>query len=231
MNSAILVAAGASQRMGFDKLMAPLCGRPVVAHSIERFERCKAVDEVILVIRPERAPEFEGIIRDYNFRKVSQVVSGGNERHISVWNGMAALSVTSVLVAVHDAARPLVSPELIGDAFGMALKYGAVSLAAPVVETLKRAGADLEVHESVDRTHLWGMQTPQVFRLDWLREAYQRVIGSGRSVTDEVSALQEAGFPVRLISNPNWNVKITFPRDLELAEKLIKLDEIPRPGF
>jgi 2-C-methyl-D-erythritol 4-phosphate cytidylyltransferase len=231
MNSAIIVAAGASQRMGFDKLMAPLCGRPVVAHSIERFERCEVIDEVILVIRPERAPEFKRMIRDYDFRKISQIVSGGKERHFSVWNGMAALSAGSRLVAVHDAARPLISPGLIGEAFGVASKYGAVSLAAPVVETLKRAGADLEVRESVDRTHLWGMQTPQVFRLDWLREAYQRVIDSGGSVTDEVSALQEAGFPVRLISNPNWNVKITFPRDLELAEKLIMLDEISGPGF
>jgi len=226
MNSAIIVAAGSSQRMGFDKLMAPLCGRPVVVHSLDRFERSEAVDEVILVIRPERELEFAKIIRDYNFHKITRIVPGGTERHFSVWNGMAVLSADFRLVAVHDAARPLVSPRLINEVFKLASEQGAVSLAAPMVETLKRAGSDHWVVESVDRTNLWGMQTPQVFRLDWLREAYQRVIGAGRSVTDEVSALQEAGFPVQLMSNSDWNVKITFPRDLELAEKLIKLDEI-----
>ena len=226
MNSAIIVAAGSSQRMGFDKLMAPLCGWPVVVHSLDRFERSEVVDEVVLVVRPEREPEFAKIIRDHNFRKITQIVPGGTERHFSVWNGIAVLSTDFRLVAVHDAARPLVSLRLISEAFKLASEQGAVSLAAPVVETLKRVGSDYRVTERVDRANLWGMQTPQVFRLDWLREAYQRLIDTGRSVTDEVSALQEAGFPVQLMFNPDWNVKITFPRDLELAEKLIKLDDM-----
>jgi 2-C-methyl-D-erythritol 4-phosphate cytidylyltransferase len=225
MNSAIIVAAGSSQRMGFDKLMAPLCGLPVAAHSLDRFERSNSVDEVILVVRSERQTEFEQIIYDQKFRKVSRIVAGGKERHFSVSNGLEALSPATRLVAVHDAARPLVSPRAIDAAFALAAEKGAVSLAAPVVDTLKRADKAHQVLESVDRIDLWGMQTPQVFRLDWLRAAYQQVIDSGRSVTDEVSALQDAGFPVLLIPNDDWNIKITFPRDLELAEKLIKLGE------
>jgi 2-C-methyl-D-erythritol 4-phosphate cytidylyltransferase len=221
MNSAIIVAAGASQRMGFDKLMAPLAGIPVAEHSLDRFERSKAVDEVILVVRREQRVEFERMIGDQKYRKVSRIVDGGSERHLSVWNGMTALSFGARLVAVHDAARPLVKPSLIDAAFEMAAEKGAVSLAAPVVDTLKRANQAHQVIESVDRVALWGMQTPQIFRIDWLLSAYRRIIDAGGSVTDEVSALQEAGYPVTLIPNPDWNLKITFPRDLELAEKLI----------
>lgn len=208
--------------MGFDKLMAPLCGLPVAAHSLARFERSEAVEEIILVIRSERRAEFEKIIREQKFSKVATIVDGGAERHLSVWNGVASVSARTRLIAVHDAARPLVSSSLIDEAFALAAEKGAVSLAAPVVDTLKRADEAHQVIDSVNRADLWGMQTPQVFRIDWLREAYQRIINSGRSVTDEVSALQEAGYPVTLIYNPDWNVKITFPRDLELAEKLIR---------
>ena len=208
--------------MGFDKLMAPLCGLPVAAHSLARFERSEAVEEIILVIRSERRAEFEKIIREQKFSKVATIVDGGAERHLSVWNGVASVSARTRLIAVHDAARPLVSSSLIDEAFALAAEKGAVSLAAPVVDTLKRADEAHQVIDSVNRADLWGMQTPQVFRIDWLREAYQRIIDSGRSVTDEVSALQEAGYPVTLIYNPDWNVKITFPRDLELAEKLIR---------
>jgi 2-C-methyl-D-erythritol 4-phosphate cytidylyltransferase len=91
------------------------------------------------------------------------------------------------------------------------------------VETVKRADAERNVIGSVDRSGLWATQTPQVFRFDWLLDAYKRIVDSGRSVTDEVSALQEAGYPVRLLQNTDWNVKITFPRDLKLAEKMISL--------
>ena len=103
---------------------------------------------------------------------------------------------------------------------------GAVSLAAPIVETIKRADLEQNVTESLDRSGLWAMQTPQVFRFDWLLDAYKRIVDSSRSVTDEVSALQEAGYPVRLLLNTDWNIKITFPRDLDLVEKMMNLREV-----
>jgi 2-C-methyl-D-erythritol 4-phosphate cytidylyltransferase len=157
---------------------------------------------------------------------VKRLVDGGPERHLSVWNGISHLSETCKIVAVHDAARPLVSAELIGRAVALAKVCGAVSLAAPIVETLKRADPQQNVTGSIDRTGLWGMQTPQVFRYDWLIDAYKRIVDSGRTVTDEVSALQDAGYPVRLLQNPDWNIKITFPTDLDLAEKMINLREV-----
>jgi 2-C-methyl-D-erythritol 4-phosphate cytidylyltransferase len=223
MVSAIIVAAGGSQRMGFDKLLSPIGGRPVVAHSIDRFELCREIDEVILVVRSDRRSEFQKVVDASGFTKVIDLVDGGAERHLSVWNGISRLSKSCQIVAVHDAARPLVSSELISRSVALARDCGAVSLAAPIVETLKRADPDQNVTESVDRSGLWAMQTPQVFRFEWLLDAYKRIVDSGRSVTDEVSALQEAGYQVRLLQNVDWNIKITFPKDLELAEKMMNL--------
>jgi 2-C-methyl-D-erythritol 4-phosphate cytidylyltransferase len=223
MVSAIIVAAGSSQRMGFDKLASLLGDKPVVAHSIDRFEQCDQIDEVILVVRPDRRAEFQQIVNVCGFTKVKRLVDGGDERHLSVWNGIAQLSEVCEIVAIHDAARPLVSSDLIRQSVTLARACGAVSLAAPVVETVKRADVERNVTGSVDRSGLWAMQTPQVFRFDWLLDAYKRIVDSGRSVTDEVSALQEAGYPVRLLQNTDWNIKITFPRDLDLAEKMISL--------
>jgi 2-C-methyl-D-erythritol 4-phosphate cytidylyltransferase len=223
MVSAIIVAAGSSQRMGFDKLLSLIDGKPVVAHSIDRFERCNEIDEIILVVRSDRREEFQRVVDVSGFTKVNRLVDGGHERHLSVWNGLARVSELCEIVAIHDAARPLVSSELIGRSVTLARVCGAVALAAPVVETVKRADAEGSVIGSVDRSGLWAMQTPQIFRFDWLLDAYKRIVDSGRSVTDEVSALQEAGYPVRLLQNTDWNVKITFPRDLKLAEKMISL--------
>lgn len=223
---AIIVAAGTSQRMGFDKLLSLIAGKPVIAHSIERFEQCESIDEVMLVVRADRRAEFQKVVDAFEFTKVNRLVDGGSERHLSVWNGISQLPEACQIVAVHDAARPLVSSDLISRSVLLARDCGAVSLAAPIVETIKRADLEQSVTESIDRSGLWAMQTPQVFRFDWLLEAYKRIVDSGRSVTDEVSALQEAGYPVRLLQNTDWNIKITFPRDLDLAEKMMNLREI-----
>jgi len=226
MVCAIIVAAGSSRRMGFDKLLSLIGDQPVVARSIDRFERCSQIDEIVLVIRPDRREEFQKVVDRFGFSKVRSLIDGGSERHLSVWNGICGLPEQCDIVAVHDAARPLVSSDLITECVTLAKECGAVSLAAPVVETIKRADLKRSVTGSVDRAGLWLMQTPQIFRRDWLLDAYQRIVDSGRSVTDEVSALQDAGYPVRLVENADWNIKITFPRDLDLAEKLIGVQKI-----
>jgi 2-C-methyl-D-erythritol 4-phosphate cytidylyltransferase len=226
MTSAIIVAAGASRRMGFDKLLAPLGGRPLVVHSVQRFESCEAISEIVLVVNALRQLEIEPLIRGCGFRKVSQIVPGGAERYLSVWEGLKHLSREARIVAVHDAARPLVTCSAIAAAVAGAKEYGAVSLAAPVVDTLKRADDSGAVSGNVDRAGLWAMQTPQAFRRDWLNAAYEVVVAGGEAVSDEVSAVQAAGFPVRLLANSNWNIKITYPRDLDLAEKLMNLERI-----
>jgi 2-C-methyl-D-erythritol 4-phosphate cytidylyltransferase len=224
MTSAIVVAAGTSQRMGFDKLTAKLAGCPVVIRTLQRFEICSDVKEIILVAHPDRLKQFGSLIADFGLSKVNRVVAGGEQRHLSVAAGLQAASSTADLVAVHDGARPLISPEVIALAIREARECGAVSVAAPIVETLKRADEDQRVVGSVERLGLWTMQTPQVFRREWLIRAYDAVLANGISVTDEVSAVQTAGFPVKLLTNPGWNLKITYPRDLDLAQILFNLE-------
>ncbi|HEY0789849.1 MAG TPA: 2-C-methyl-D-erythritol 4-phosphate cytidylyltransferase [Chthoniobacterales bacterium] len=221
--SAIVVAAGSSRRMGFDKLLVPISGRSVLLHSLDRFEACPAVGEIVLVLHPERRKEIGRIVEAERYTKLHRVVEGGSERHLSVWAGLQASRLEADLVAVHDAARPLVRPEAIMHAIHQAGLCGAVALAAPVVETLKRTGRDNVVTASVDRQGLWAMQTPQIFRRDWLWAGYQTILARGEVVTDEVSAVQAAGHPVKLLENLTWNLKITFPRDLEMAESLMRL--------
>lgn len=224
MTSAIVVAAGTSQRMGFDKLTAKLAGCPVFIRTLQRFEICSDVKEIILVAHPDRLKQFGSLVEDFGLNKVNQVVAGGEQRHLSVVAGLQATSLTADLVAVHDGARPLISPEVISLAIREARECGAVSVAAPIVETLKRADQDRRVVGSVERFGLWTMQTPQVFRREWLIQAYEMVLAGGISVTDEVSAVQTAGFPVKLLTNPGWNLKITYPRDLDLAQILFNLE-------
>src|SRR6201987_5708699 len=121
--------------MGLDKLTSLLKGKPVVAHSLDRFEQCDLIDEVTLVIRPDRRLEFEQIVRTFGFKKIKKIIDGGKERHFSVWNGLHHLSKASEIVAIHDAARPLISSRMISEAIILAREVGATSLAAPIVET------------------------------------------------------------------------------------------------
>ncbi|MBV8968013.1 MAG: 2-C-methyl-D-erythritol 4-phosphate cytidylyltransferase [Verrucomicrobia bacterium] len=223
--SAIIVAAGTSRRMGFDKLTALLAKQPVLVRTVERFASCPDIDEIVLVAHSERIESFRSMLEDAGVRKVARIVSGGAERHLSVWAGVQAADQKASLIAVHDGARPLIRPESISQVVRRAAICGAVALAAPVVETLKRADADQRVVGSVDRVGLWSMQTPQVFRRDWLVAAYEQVLARGESVTDEVSAVQAAGFSVELLTNGGWNTKITYPEDLDLAHVLYQLQE------
>ncbi len=210
--------------MGCDKLWADLMGRPVVAHAIEAFERCAGIGEIVIVEPAEGGRDFAGLIEEAGWRKVSAVVRGGAERHLSVAHGLQAVSGGEErLVAIHDGARPLVRPELIGAALVLAGKTGASCVAVPVSDTLKRASAELRVTESVERANLWAMQTPQIFRLGLIRRAYSAILSSGDPITDEVSAVERMGEPVTLLPHDDWNLKITFPRDLELAGHLLNL--------
>ena len=224
MTSAIVVAAGTSQRMGFDKLTAILAGCPVFIRTLQRFEICSDVKEIILVVHPERLKQFGSLVANFGLSKVNRVVEGGEQRHLSVAAGLQATSPAADLIAVHDGARPLISPGVISLAIREARACGAVSVAAPIVETVKRADEEQRVVGSVERVGLWTMQTPQVFRREWLIRAYEAVLAGGIPVTDEVSAIQTAGFPVKLLTNPGWNLKITYPRDLDLAQILFNLE-------
>jgi 2-C-methyl-D-erythritol 4-phosphate cytidylyltransferase len=216
--AAVIVAAGSSRRMGFDKILTPLAGEPLLRHAVRAFELCAAVTEIVVVCAKEREEEARGLLGDV--KKLSAVVAGGDTRQESVSNGLAAVS--SEFVAVHDAARPLVTATLIAHCFDAAVEHGAAVAAEPVTDTLQRADAGGSCEGIVARDGLWRMQTPQVFRADDIRRAMQAVIASGASVTDETSALQRAGGRVFLVENADWNFKVTYPRDVAVAEFILQ---------
>jgi len=219
---AILVAAGSSRRMGFDKLLAPLLGVPVLLRSILAFQRCSSIHEIIIVTGPDIQREIRVWRSQHDLSKVTHLLEGGAERHFSVSAGLKAVSAECGIVAVHDGARPLISANQITRCVEQAKLHRAVTCARAVTETLKRCDASGCIIDSIDRTHAWVMETPQVFELDLILKAYEKVIAEKALVTDEVSAVQAMGVSVRVVTNETPNPKITFPEDLVLAEQLLR---------
>ena len=222
MLTAIIVAAGDSRRMGFDKLFAAIAGKPVIAHTISAFQRANSVNEIIVVAREDRQDEIKTIVRDRRSEKVRSIVPGGKHRQDSVRAGLDQLDSATRWVAVHDAARPLITPEQIERVFQQCANHGAAALAEPINDTLKRADSDLLVSGSVDRDQLYAMQTPQIFERQLLEDAYRAVCAENIFVTDEVSAVERMGCKVVLVVNGDFNFKITYPRDLPLADFVLK---------
>lgn len=213
--AAVIVAAGSSRRMGFDKLAAEIRGVSVLRRSVDAF---MATPEVTCVIVVAPADRFESLGTD--FPKPLLRAEGGSERQNSVENGLAL--VEDELVAIHDGARPLVSPQTISACIAAADSFEAAALARQVTETLKRSDEQSFSKESLSRDHLWFMETPQIFRTKLVRDAYAEVRAKGLTVTDEVSALEAIGVRTKLIPSPTPNLKITVPADIELAAALLQ---------
>lgn len=219
MFCAVIVAAGSSRRAGFDKLAAPLAGVPVLRRSVDAFVAAGA--ETVVVVCPESRWVETGLAAA-DFAVPVLRVDGGAERQDSVEAGLRALPGTTRLVAVHDGARPLITPAGIKACLAAAEECGAATCAHPVVDTLKRAdAAGKSLPEKVSREHLWGMETPQIFQLELLLRAYAYVKEHQLVVTDEVSAVEAVGVPTQLVQG-GVNLKITLPGDLELAELIWK---------
>jgi 2-C-methyl-D-erythritol 4-phosphate cytidylyltransferase len=216
--AAILVAAGTSSRMGHDKLAWCLGGVPVLRRTLDAFLAAETISSVILVCPEERW----GLLDADDFPKPVARTDGGESRQESVARGLEALDASISLVAVHDGARPLVSPEDINRAVEAAIAHRAASLARRATETMKRSDAEDFCVESVCRENLWCMETPQVFELNLLREAYNAVAVRGLHVTDEVSAVQAIGVKGKFVEALYPNLKITTPADLALAEALLQ---------
>jgi 2-C-methyl-D-erythritol 4-phosphate cytidylyltransferase len=216
MNAAILVAAGTSSRMGFDKPTAPLAGIPLIAHSLRAIQSCPDIAVAVLVCSPERVQEFTELAAPYP--KFQHIVPGGAQRGTSVLHGLQALATASpLLVAVHDAARPLATPALFSSVLTAANTHGAASAAQPVADSLHRTDASGALHQTISRANLFAMQTPQAARADILLSA---LLAHHATATDEVSALIAEGVHPLPVIHDSPNFKITYPQDLVLAEAL-----------
>ncbi|MFI5370911.1 MAG: 2-C-methyl-D-erythritol 4-phosphate cytidylyltransferase [Candidatus Eisenbacteria bacterium] len=212
---AILLCAGRGERLGagIDKALVPLAGRPMFVWSLETLERCDAIHGIVMV-GPVRTLQERTAASGVTPRKIVAWVEGGRERQQSVAGGLAALPEDCTHVAVHDAARALVSPAVVTRVVGDALAHGAAIAAVPVPDTLKRASLQV-VETTVPRQGLWCAQTPQVFRRDWLVAAHAAATAVA---TDDAALVEALGHPVRVTPGEPLNFKVTTAQDLALAE-------------
>lgn len=224
MISAVIVAAGKGTRMGanVDKLWLTVAGRPVIAHSWQRFNEAPAIDEIIVVVRDGMAADFADLAAQYAFAKPFRIVIGGAERQDSVWNGLAALSPATEIVAIQDAARPCTSVQLIDATIAAARQTGAAVAAQPVADTLKETDDGQTIARTVDRSRLWSVQTPQTFRVEVIRRAIAAARAQNLKLTDDTAACELIGQPVQLVKSASPNPKVTVPADLPFIESLLR---------
>jgi len=213
---AVIVAAGNASRMeGIDKVMTPLKGEPMIAHTVRAFQNCDAIREIVVVTREDLLTSVMGLCKDMD--KVKAVVVGGKDRPESVSLGMNALSSRVKLVAIQDGARPLVSWQVIDRTVRAANSYGAAAPAVPVKDTVKEVAGGLVV-TTPERSRLQAVQTPQVFDYDLLRGALKKAKDAETAITDDCSAVEMLGMKVKIVEGDERNIKITTPMDLKIAE-------------
>jgi 2-C-methyl-D-erythritol 4-phosphate cytidylyltransferase len=223
INTAIIVAAGSGQRFATSKpkQFVPILGKPLIIHTLERFESCDAIDEIVLVLSDEGRDEFERMRNQFEMSKIRAVVTGGKTRAESVKNGLDVVdAATANVVAVHDGARPLVTVDEIIRTVEKAAEMGAVCLVAEVTDTIKEIDGEYIAH-TIDRRGLRRALTPQAFRYDILRNAFEGV-DLAESVTDECSLVERLGVKIAFVAGNTRNIKITRPEDLILAEAFLK---------
>jgi 2-C-methyl-D-erythritol 4-phosphate cytidylyltransferase len=225
MNYGVIVAAGKSARMGTgaDKAFVSLGTKPVLAYSLQAFEKCADIHGVMLVVRKDRVEAARGLAQMFGCFKVKRVVAGGATRQMSVAIGLSNLGEDVKIVSVHDGARPCVTPDLISETIRSAQRCGSGVAGVKITDTVKYVEKGLLVARTLDRDRLWAAQTPQTFRFDLLRKAYAEVKRRRATITDEASALELISEDVHLVPAPVSNIKITFPDDLVLAASLMRI--------
>jgi len=225
MNTAIIVAAGSGKRFesSTPKQFLDLLGKPVIFHTLERFDRCAAIDGLIVVLADDWLDRIGEESKAFNFAKPIRFVAGGATRAQSVKNGFRACAPATEFIAVHDAARPLVTEAEILRTIEGAHETGAACLTSPVVDTIKEI-KDKRINRTIDRTSLRRAVTPQVFRYDILRDALESSDLS-EAVTDECSLVEKIGGEIAYIDGSPRNIKITVPDDLIIAEALLKAEK------
>jgi len=223
--AALIPAAGQGKRMGAEKPKAflPLGDRPILAHTLQKFEDCPQVDEVLPLLPPGEGMEWAGeAIRRFGLRKVSRVLPGGDERQDSVYRGLQALRGKADWVIIHDGVRPFISLELIQQVLAETRRWKAVLVALPAGETVKEGSPENEVVRTLDRSRLWMVQTPQAFQYPLVLRAHEEARREGFRGTDDASLVERLGIPVKILRGSRFNFKITTPEDLVLAEALLK---------
>lgn len=219
--TAVIVAAGSSTRMGKDKLMLPIGGMPVLARTLRVFEASAYIDEIIVVTREDRLMEFASLREQYGITKLTQVVVGGSTRAGSSLAGVMAASRKATVIAIHDGARPLVTPSLIERVIRKAEERQAAAPTLPLKDTVKEKRGDMLVRTPPHET-LAAVQTPQAFCAELIRAALTEAQEKKLSITDDCSAVEAIGLPVASVEGDEENIKITTAMDIIIAEEIIR---------
>jgi 2-C-methyl-D-erythritol 4-phosphate cytidylyltransferase len=224
---AIIVAGGLGKRIegNLPKQFLKLGGKPILARTIDKFQKCELIDEIILVV-PEGHLGYcsQTIVEKYSCDKIRKIVCGGKERQDSVYQGLKACSNATAFVAIHDGVRPFISVEKIAESIELCRDKKAVIVAVPAKDTIKRV-VDCSVVTTLDRNKLWLVQTPQVFEYRLIRDAYEKAIKEDFIGTDDSVLVERLGCEIAVLEGEYTNIKITTREDLILAEKLLDLND------
>jgi len=226
MKTIVLIpSAGSGSRMGAKakKPYLSLGNKPILAHTLLAFEQCPHINEVVLIVAEDEIDYCKtSIVEPFKIRKVNKIIAGGPKRQDSVWEGLKTLNDDCELVMIHDGVRPFVSQEILKKSVHETANSGATVVAVPVKDTIKIVSKKAEVLETIDRSRIWAVQTPQTFARDILKRAYEKTFEDGFYGTDDASLVERLGVKVKIIPGSYDNMKITTPGDLTLGEAILE---------
>lgn len=227
MNTAVILAAGQSRRMkGLDKIFYKIGGKPLIFYTIKIFERHPRIKKIILVAKRDNLKKLAELAEKYKFKKISGIIEGGEERQNSSFNGLMAAgesgAKTGDLILIHNGANPLVSQEEISQVIKAAKKYGAALLGQLAKDTIKETDKNGMILKTIPRENIYLAQTPQVIEYKLAKEVFEKAVKDGFQGTDDVSLVETAGKPVKIIPCSYKNIKITTRDDLKTIKTFIK---------
>ncbi|EQK48864.1 2-C-methyl-D-erythritol 4-phosphate cytidylyltransferase [[Clostridium] bifermentans ATCC 19299] len=224
MNGVVIVAAGTGSRMKKDinKQFIKLKNKEIVAHTIEKFYNSENIDDIVVVIREDEEEYFNKNIKEkYGFTNI-KVAHGGNERQDSVFNGIKMLKKECDVVLIHDGARPFVTDDIIKRSINKANEHNAIVVGVKVKDTIKVVSDNENIVDTPNRSYLWAVQTPQVFKYDIITKAYEDAYNNNYYGTDDAMLVERIGYNVKMIEGSYNNIKITTQEDLEFGEQILK---------
>ncbi len=223
--TAIIPAGGYGKRinMGIHKQLIEIAEKPILIHTLEKFQNCSCIDSIIIATAPEILLDVEHLIKKFKITKVVEVTIGGNERQDSVYNALQMMVYHhSEIVVVHDAVRPFINCEKICEVVSACKETGAAILAVRPKETVKVGSEDKFIEKTLDRNSLWLVQTPQAFYYSILQQAYKKAYSESFYGTDDASLVERLGVKVKVVEGLYENIKITTPEDIEFAKMLLE---------
>ena len=224
ISTAVIVAAGKGKRMGTEisKQFLPLCGKEILAHTVEKFEKAACIRDIILVTGGDALQDVRQMVQEYGWKKIISVTEGGKERQDSVFLGLQQVPQDTEIVLIHDGVRPFVTEEILERSIAAAKETGGCVAGVPAKDTIKVCDAEGFAIATPNRSTLRQIQTPQTFRRKEILAAYEKAKADGFLGTDDASVAEHSGFPVRVIMGSYSNIKLTTKEDLLIGAAFLK---------